>query len=228
MILSTNQPYFAPFPGFFYKVHKADVFVILDKVQFPRGTTWLTRNRFKSHQGALWLTIPVWRKGLGLQRIDEVRICHDFPFAKKHLAGLKSAYANAPYLGEHMEFLERLYSKDYERLLDLNLDIIRYVMEQLEIGTRLFLLSELGVDGKGGQLLIDICMALGTNTFLTQNAAMQYLDRQRFKQAGVTLSFFRPPSPVYPQLWGDFLSNLSTLDLLLNCGPKAREILINV
>jgi hypothetical protein len=227
MILSTHQPYFAPHPGFFYKVHRSDVFVILDTVQFPRGTTWLTRNRLKSHQGTLWLTVPVWRKGLGLQRIDEVMICHDFPFAKKHLAGLKSAYNNAPYLGEHMGFLKRLYSTGYERLLDLNLDIIRYVMEQFEIGTRLIRLSELGVEGKGEELLIDVCGALGADTFLAQNAAMKYLDRQGFEQAGVTLSFFRPPSPIYPQLWGDFIPNLSVFDLLLNCGSKARKILVD-
>jgi hypothetical protein len=40
----------------------------------------------------------------------------------------------------------------------------------------------------------------------------------------ITRSNFRPP--VYPQLWGDFIYNLSTLDLLLNCGPKSRDIVI--
>ena len=70
MILSTAQPYFAPFPEFFYKAYLSDIFVILDRVQFPRGTTWMTRNRFKNDQGVLWLTVPVLKKGLGLQRID--------------------------------------------------------------------------------------------------------------------------------------------------------------
>ncbi|MBT8369996.1 MAG: WbqC family protein, partial [Deltaproteobacteria bacterium] len=77
MIVSTHRPYFAPFPGFFQKAHLCDIFVILDNVQFPRGTTWITRNRFKNDQGTLWMTIPVWKKGLGLQSIDDVRICHE-------------------------------------------------------------------------------------------------------------------------------------------------------
>ena len=59
MILSANQPYFAPFAGFFHKAILADVFVLLDEVQFPRGTTWMNRNRFKNDQGTLWMTIPV-------------------------------------------------------------------------------------------------------------------------------------------------------------------------
>ncbi|MGD9090852.1 MAG: WbqC family protein, partial [Desulfobacterales bacterium] len=64
MIISTQQPYFIPYPGFFYKAWQSDVFVILDTVQFPQGTTWTSRNRLKNDQGALWLTVPVWKKGL--------------------------------------------------------------------------------------------------------------------------------------------------------------------
>jgi len=74
MILSADRPYFAPFPGLFYKAHLCDVLVILDTVQFPRRTTWMNRNRFKNSQGTLWITVPVWKKGLGLQKIQDVRI----------------------------------------------------------------------------------------------------------------------------------------------------------
>ncbi|MBU0988102.1 MAG: WbqC family protein, partial [Proteobacteria bacterium] len=74
MILSANQPYFAPFPGFFFKIILSDIFVLLDQVQFPRKTTWISRNRFKNDQGTLWMTVPVHKKGLGLQNINAVRI----------------------------------------------------------------------------------------------------------------------------------------------------------
>ena len=69
MIISAYQPYFAPFSGFFAKALRSDLLVLMDRVQFPRGTTWLTRNCFKNDQGDLWMTIPVWKKGLGLQKI---------------------------------------------------------------------------------------------------------------------------------------------------------------
>jgi hypothetical protein len=142
MIVSTHQPYFSPFSGFFYKAYLADVFVVLDTVQFPRGTTWISRNRFKNDQGTLWLTIPVWKKGLGLQRIHEVRVCHEFRWAAKHLASLKSAYAKAPYFADHMPFLEEAYLARFEKLIDLNLTIIRYLFRQLKIDTEIKLLSE--------------------------------------------------------------------------------------
>jgi hypothetical protein len=227
MIVSTNQPYFFAYPGFFYKANLSDIFVILDDIQFPRGTTWVTRNRFKNDQGTLWMTIPVWKKGLGLQKINEVRICDEGRWAKKHLESLKSAYARAPYLVDHLDFVEGIFSSDFKRLIDLNLTIIRYLIEHLHIKTDILLLSELGIESRGDQLLIDICRRIGASHFLTQNATLKFLNVDIFNEAGIQLRSFNPPSLVYPQLFGDFIPNLSTLDLILNCGPKAHDILIS-
>jgi hypothetical protein len=188
MILSTNQPYFAPFPGFFYKAYLSDIFVILDTVQFPLGTTWLTRNRFKNDQGALWMTVPVWKKGLGLQRIDEVRICHEGRWTRKHLESLRSAYGKAPYFRDHLEFVEEVFESRFEKLVDLNLQIIRYLMGQLNFDSRLMLLSELGIDAKGDKLLIQICKKLGASHFLAQRAAKKYLNEDLFQEAGIQVS----------------------------------------
>lgn len=226
MIISTIQPYFFPFPGFFYKAHLSDVFVILDTVQFPRGTTWVSRNRFKNDQGTLWLTVPVWKKGLGLQRIQEVRICHEFRWVAKHLASLKSAYAKAPYVADHLPFIEDTYLAKFKKLIDLNMTIIRYLFGQLEIEVEVKQLSELGIQAQGHQLLIEICRCLGASTYLAQSAAAKYLDQALFEHAGIEIQFIKPPACVYPQLWGAFISNLSTFDLLFNCGPKARDILL--
>jgi hypothetical protein len=227
MIVSTNQPYFSPFPGFFYKAYLADVFVILDTVQFPRGTTWISRNRFKNDQGTLWLTIPVWKKGLGLQRIHEVGVCHEFRWVAKHLASLKSAYAKAPYFADHMPFLEKAYLTKFEKLIDLNLTIIRYLLRQLKIDTEIKLLSEFGIQTAGNQGLVEICKCLGASTYLVQHAAGKYLDEALFEQKDIELKFFKPRACVYPQLWGRFVADLSIFDLLFNCGPRAPEILIS-
>ncbi len=227
IMISVNQPYFFPFIGFFYKAYLSDSFVILDDVQFPRGTTWITRNRFKNAQGTLWMTVPVKKKGLGLQKINAVRIYHDGRWGKKHLQSLKNAYARAPYFKEHLKFLEDLFSTKFEKLTDLNLKIIHYLMQQLKIDTNVILLSELDIHAKGDNLLITICRKLGASRFLMQKAAKKYLNSEHFKAEGIQLADFRPPSPVYPQLWGEFIPNLSALDLILNCGPKAHDIMIS-
>lgn len=226
MIISANQPYFCPFPGFFYKACLSDALVILDQVQFPRGTTWVSRNRFKNDQGTLRITIPVWKKGRGLQPIDWVRICHEGRWPGKYRESLTNAYRNAPFLEEHFSFIDDMFSKRFERLVDLNLAAIRYLMTCLHIETGLVLQSDLGVTGKGDQLLTDICKAMNASTFLAQRQAKKFLDQDVFEKHGIECRYFDYVSPVYPQLWGNFLANLSTFDLLLNCGPKARDVML--
>jgi hypothetical protein len=225
MILSANQPYFAPYPGFFYKAWRSDLFVLLDDVQFPQGTTWISRNRFKSHQGSLWVTVPVWKKGLGPQNISQVRICHEGRWAKKHLESVKTAYGKAPYLPEHLDFLEGMFSDKKERLMDLNLAVIAYLMRALTIKTKLVLLSDLDVSSTGNRRLVDLCTQLGASHFLAQTPAKKFLDEQSFRDAGIEILYVNPPVPIYPQLWGDFIANLSAFDLVLNCGPKSHDIL---
>ena len=225
MIVSTYQPYFSPFAGFFQKAHLSDIFVILDEVQFPRGTTWITRNRFKNDQGTFWMTVPVMKKGLGLQKISQVKICPDGRWRKKHLKSLKAAYSKAPYFREHLEFVEAIFSSGHERLIDLNLEVIKYLIRLLDIKTKVVLLSELGIEARGSQLLVEICKMTGASYFLAQSAAGKYLNDDLFQKTNIRLDYFKPRPLVYPQLWGDFIPNLSTFDLVFNCGPKARDIL---
>lgn len=225
MIVSASQPYFAPFPGFFSKVIQSDILVFMDEVQFPRGTTWLTRNRFKNDQGTLWRTVPVWKKGLGVQKITEVKICHERRWAEKLLTSLKIAYAKAPFFEGHLEFLEKVFSERFERLVDFNVQIIRYILNHLKVNTKLVFLSKLGIESREPELSLEVCKKLGASHFLIQGSAGKYFDPKRFEEAGIQFMFFNPRPLVYPQLWGMFIPNLSVFDLLFNCGPAAREIL---
>ncbi|HQJ08753.1 MAG TPA: WbqC family protein, partial [Deltaproteobacteria bacterium] len=163
MILSSHQPYFCPYPGYFAKIMDSDVFVILDSVQFPRGGTWITRNRFKNDQGVFWVGMPVWRKGRGLQRINEVRICHEAGSDRKRIESIKSAYAHAPYLEEHLPLFERLFSHECDRIGDADIEAIEHVVRYLGISTRIVLLSDLDIQEKGSSLITALCRSLGAS-----------------------------------------------------------------
>ena len=225
MILSTHQPYFCPHPGYFSKAALCDVFVLLDSVQFPRGSTWITRNRFKNDQGSFWMSVPVWKKGKGLQRIHEVRICHEGRWKKKHLRSICHAYAEAPYFREHFPLFEQVFSDAYEKIADMDCDIIRRAADCLGIRARILRLSEMDTAGSGTDLLVGICLTLGARRFLSFRSARKYLDEERFRRAGIEILFMDPPDLVYPQLWGGFIPNLSVFDLLFTCGPKSLEIM---
>ena len=107
----------------------------------------------------------------------------------------------------------------------MNLEIIRYVLDVLDIDTEILVLSELGIHGKGSRLFVDICRFFGGTVFLANRGVRNYLDEHIFLDAGIQVMYINPPSIVYPQLWGDFIANLSVFDLIFNCGEKSREIM---
>ncbi len=225
MIITTHQPIFLPWPGFFYKALCADTMVLLDMVQFPLGRSWMTRNRLKSDQGELWLRVPVWKSGKGKQIIRGVAIYDESNWCKKHQYSLREQYAYAPYRDDYLPAIEAIYAGHHSRLVDLNLELIRFLWEALGIQSKLIVQSELGISGTGTDLLVSICRALGADTYLTLPFVEKFLDTAQFQQADISVYFaqFRPP--IYPQLWGDFRYNLSTVDLLLNCGTKSLDII---
>lgn len=225
MTCAALRPYFAPYPGFFRIAAEVETLVLLDRVQFPRGTTWLTRNRFKNADGELWLTVPVWKKGLGLQCIGDVRICREGAWPRKHLQSLRAAYARAPYVQDHLPFLERLYGSGQEHLARFNTAIIRHIAQALGLGVRIVPQSDIGIEGLGSALLARLCRHLGADELVVPGGAEDHMERAPLELEGVRIRPLRSRPPVYPQLWGPFVPNLSTFDMLFTCGPASRRLL---
>jgi hypothetical protein len=225
MVVTTHQPIFLPWPGLFFKALHADALVLLDRVQFPRGRGWMHRNRLKSDQGDHWLRVPVRKAGRGTQVIADVEICEDTNWRTKHLRSIRELYAHAPYLRAHLSALEEIYARRHHTLAALNVDLIRHLWGALAIPAKLYLQSELGVTGQGTDLLVNVCEALKADTYVGLTVAAKYLDPQKLSARRIELALVTFQPPVYPQLWGDLRYNLSTLDVLLNCGPKAHEII---
>lgn len=223
MILSAARPYFCPHPGYFARILASDIFVVLDDVQFPQGTTWVTRNRFKNDQGMFWMTIPVWKKGLGLQKISDVKICREGRWQRKHLASLQQAYRHAPYRDDHLGVFERMVPSGPQGILEMDMELMSYVLAELDCPTRIVRMSGTGVRDQGTRLLVELCRALGADRYLVQDSARKWIDTAFFEGAGIELEYMKPSTPVYPQLWGEFLPDLSIFDLLFICGPRARS-----
>lgn len=66
---------------------------------------------------------------------------------------------------------------------------------------------------------------LDADTYLSGYSGRKYIDQRLFEKEDIKVRYYKFEPPVYPQLWGKFLYNLSTIDLILNCGQKAREII---
>ena len=200
--------------------------VLLDNVQFARGFTWVNRNRLKFPEGELWFTVPVKKKGRGRQKINEVEIFHERGWARKFFQSLSQNYAHAPFFNDHIEFLKDLFQEKKEKLVDLNFEALKYLTSRFGIKDKFVFQSALKIkDARGPQLLVEVCKKLGAEICLTSLASKKYLDANFFARNGIAVKFFKFTPPVYPQLWGDFIYNLSALDLLLNCGDKSLEII---
>lgn len=224
-IIAVHQPNYIPWPGFFYKISRSDAFVLLDTVQFSRRS-FTHRNRIKGSQcNIIWLTVPVFKKGRFYQKIDEVRINRTVKWQRKHMGTLQMNYANAPFFHYYRDALEDIYSRNWERLVDLNLAILSFVMGELGIKKKCIRASEMNLKGEKTALLVAIVKELNGDTYLSGSGARNYIDEQIFRKEKIRLSYYQYGSFVYPQLWGKFIPNLSILDLLFNCGKESRNLI---
>lgn len=228
MILSVHQPQYIPWLGFFDKIAKSSAFVFLDKAQY-KGGEFQNRNKIRTKAGWSWLTVPVVSKGRGRQSIDSCLIDNSFPWRRQHLKAIKSWYAKAAFFKGHIGFLEDFYSRDWERLVDLNLRLIDYALKELAISTPVYYESALNITAAKTKRIIELCKVLNADTYLSGVGAKAYLEEGLFAQAGIKLAYQDFTHPVYQQQFistqAPFQPFMSVLDLLLNEGEKAKEIL---
>ena len=218
------QPGYLPWLGFFDQVRRADAFVVYDDVQFDKNG-WRNRNRIKSANGPQWLTVPVLQRGRSKQALVDVEINAEVPWARRHLASIRQNYARAPFLDHYLPELEELLMRPWKRLVDLDLELAERMCGWLGIACEWVRSSELGIEGDRVGRLIAICETLGAERYLSGDAARDYLDETAFAARSIEVSYQEYSHPTYPQLHGDFESNLSALDLLFNCGGESGQIL---
>ncbi len=218
MIVSIHQPNFLPWLGFFHKMAAVDIFILLDNVPFTKNG-YQNRVKIKTAQGERWLTVPVLTKGRFGQLTRDVPINPCVRWEHTHLATLRTNYRRAPFFGDVMRWLEPLYAHPPDRLAPFNRRLIEGVLDYVGLPVQMVSASSLGVEGKGGELLLKLVQAVGGTVYLSGPSGRHYLDPSLFHRAGVRLEFHQFVHPRYPQLYGDFIPNLSILDLLMNVGP---------
>lgn len=218
------QPTYLPWVGYFDLMDQADVFVLLDSVQFDRRS-WQQRNRVKGPQGEQWLTVPVLSKGRVEQRIAEVQIDTSSGFARKHLESLRHAYGKAPSYAAYADGLARILESGHAHLAELTGALIERLRDALGIATPIVRSSSLGVGGKRVELLIEVCRAVGADTYLSPAGSRAYLETDdSFAQQGIALHYHAYVPVPYRQLYGAFLPFLSVVDLLFNEGDRSLAI----
>lgn len=225
MILTAHQPVYLPWLGLFHKIALADLFISFDQVQY-QPKDWNNRNRIKTAQGPIWLTVPVLRKGYLDKTISDLEINNAEPWARKHWRSLQSAYAKAPHFARYRDFFADTYARPWHSLVELNSYMLRWFLDTLGIRVPVRSAGEWQFRGEKSDLVLDMCRQVGARQYIFGAQGRDYADVSAFRAAGIRVHFQDYRHPEYPQLHGPFLSHLSIVDLLFHCGDESRDILL--
>lgn len=223
MIVGIHQPHFIPWVGYFDKMAKSDIFVLLDQVQLEKGS-YMYRNRIVDVSGNVsYLTISADKHGYLDKSFKDIRVKDADVWMPKHLDMLKCAYGFCEYFGEIYPLVEELYQTPPETVCEFDIRSIELIASILGIRTKLVMQSTIPnvEEGKKNELVLNICKALGADGYLSGNGARKYTDENTFAQAGIMLRYQSITVPTYEQRGTqEFVGGLSILDMLFNVGAK--------
>lgn len=230
MIITIHQPEYLPWLGFFDRVRNSDIFVFLDDVQFQKNA-WMNRNRIKTNQGWQWLNIPI-RDRKSIKNINKIEIDNTKDWKRKQWKAIQFNYSKSPYFKDYSWLFEDFFSHDWKMLAEADIYLIKKIMEILGVATKLEQSSLLNIEGKATDRLVKICQELRADNYLagpgfTEEGQHHHMEEEKFKEANIKVIRQEFSHPVYPQLFGKigFVSHLSIVDLLFNCGEKSLEII---
>lgn len=224
MILAAHQIHFMPGLRYFSKMKDSDIFVYLDDVQFVKRE-FQNRNKIRTKNGWQYLTLPVLTKGRYKQNIMDVEINNSYDWRTEHLRAIESNYAKAKYFNKYFNEIKSIYMKEYIYFKDISLNFLNFFRRELGINTKFVFSSSLEVNKKSTERLVEICLKLGADRYLSGVGARNYLDVDLFKKNGIDVIWQDFNIKPYQQAFSGFISDMSILDLLLNCGNDSIKYL---
>ena len=233
LIISGHQPTYLPWLGLFHKFSLCDKFVFMDTVQYLDGD-WNNRNKIKTSQSPLYLTVPIDKKKSNFNNLNEIYIhgylnkdSRDF-WQKKHWKSILINYSKAPYFKEFSDELENTYvNKVWKKLSDLCWHQLNFFLKILKLNNiEIIKMSEFRFEGRKDDLVLNHCKKLKGNAVVFGKHGKDYVNLEKFNKEKILVYFQNFKHPTYKQNYRGFEENLSILDLLLNHGSeKSIEII---
>ena len=230
-IVGIHQPNFFPWLGYFNKIFKSDIFVILDDVQFPKtgGGTWSNRVKIIVSGKSHWLTAPIVRTS-GVKKINEMEFNNSLKWKEKISKTIELNYKKAPFYFEVEEFIMDLILNDENNIAQYNLKSIFHICKILDIDSKKIVLSSnITQKGTSNELLVSITKELKANIYLSGDGANGYIDETIFQQSNIDLKYLNYKPKKYDQYnLNEFISGLSIIDVLMNLGfEKSRKFFLD-
>ena len=225
-IVVIHQPDFLPYLGFFHRLLCADELIILNDVQFLRRG-WHHRDMIKTKDGEKWITLGV-KKAPQNTKISDIYLSNE-NWREQHLNLIKQNYKKTKYFDEIFPYIEKLYEKQYLKMIDFNMASIELLLGLFDIDIIKKYSSKYNIESVANDLLVSILKEVKATHYLSGIGAKDYFVSKPFDDAGIKIIWQDFVHPVYPQLHDKFIPYLSAIDLLFNCGiEKSREILRSI
>jgi hypothetical protein len=221
-ILQSN---YIPWKGYFDIMGSVDEFVIYDEMQYTKND-WRNRNKIKTTNGLIWLTIPVKIEKLN-QKINETKIA-DNKWYIKHKNSLQTNYGKATKFKECKDFIFNIYEQasrlDY--ISEINYTFLNEINKFLKISTKISFSTDYNIGDGKTERLINICKQSNSNIYLSGPSAKNYIDEALFTKNNINLEWFDYIGyKEYEQLHPPFEHGVSILDLIFNTGEDAYKYL---
>jgi len=220
-ILQSN---YIPWKGYFDLINSVDEFILYDDMQFTRRD-WRNRNKIKSREGLLWLTIPVKAKGKYFQAIKDTEV-NNRGWVYKHWNSIFHCYGKAKYFDLYRERFENLFINAKASFLsEVNYLFLTAICDILNITTKVSWSMDYKLLKEGRtERLIDLCKQADGVEYISGPTAKGYIDEDMFRESGLHLSYMDYSDyPEYEQLYPPFCHQVSVIDLIFNEGPSAKK-----
>lgn len=225
MIVSINQPAYLPWLGYFDRIVRSDLHIVLDHVQFEKNSM-VNRNRIRCKSGWAWLTVPLRTKGaFGHLELSRIRIAEDGQWRQKHLKSLLMNYGKAEHFSSVYPGVEKVLLESGDVFSNLAKLLTEMLCGVLGIRTPILYSSDLNPERKKSELVLELCAKVGATKYLSGPFGRNYLSADAFGAAGLEVLFHDYNHPEYGQIYSGFEPFMSVVDLIFNHGPKSLDIL---
>jgi hypothetical protein len=228
-LVAIHQPNFFPWLGYFDKIRRADVFVLLDDVQFQKtGGAWSNRVKVLINGEGRWLTAPVDRSFHGTRAINEMVFSGKEDWRSKMLKSLTVAYRRAPCFEEAFSVIEPLLQNPEQNVAEYNVHAIVELARALGLAAdSVVRSSQISTDSTATQRLIDLTKSAGGQAYLCGGGAAGYQMDEAFAASEVSLIYQHFVCPPYPQLAvKSFVPGLSIIDAAMSLGWQGVAALL--
>ena len=223
MIVSIHQPNYLPWAGLISKISQSDIFIVFDDIQLPRGKSYILRTKIKTTNGSKWISVPVTNKNEFLE-IKNIKINYNVDWQDEHCNRIFENYKESKNFNENFNEIENIIREKWDFLYQLNIELIKIILKKLNIQTKILLSSELNISSGGTEKIIDLVKAVNGTEYISgigKGSERYTLNHEKqFEDQDIIVKYHKFPEIQYTQINGDFIPNLSIIDMIFNLGNK--------